>query len=64
VALKIHKSSDEVVILSDGLISDIHDVEVQEILSRLAMKSSKAIFVTTLEIPKLPLRFKVIKIEI
>ncbi|GEM_PF-1324970 len=64
MALKIHKSSDEVIILSDGLISDIHNIEVQEVLSRLAMKSSKAIFVTTLEIPKLPSKFKVIKIEI
>ena len=52
------RRNDIVVILSDGLISDIKDNEVQRMLAEVAAKAASAVFASTVVIPPLPPRWR------
>lgn len=59
---KMHPN-DVIIVLSDGMIFDIDDVNVQSKLQKLARYASSAIFLTTLAKPRLPANWTVIKID-
>jgi len=54
---KIRKN-DIVVVLTDGLISDINSTETRKLLEEAAAKASSAVFASTVTLPNLPQRWR------
>jgi predicted metal-dependent peptidase len=52
------RRNDIIVVLTDGMIADINETDIQGMLEEAASKSASAIFASTVELPELPSRWR------
>jgi len=57
------RTHDAVVILTDGFIGDIDEGDVQRLMQVIAARASVSVFCTTAAEPKIPPKWRVIKIR-
>jgi hypothetical protein len=50
--------------MTDGEIADIGEADVQGLMRKLSWRAAINIFLTTLKTPRIPPRYKTIKIEV
>jgi predicted metal-dependent peptidase len=58
------RRGDALIIMTDGDIADIGEADVQGLMRKLSWRAAINIFLTTLETPRIPPRYKTIKIEV